>query len=129
MDDSDPDTTIMMELFKLATLIYLERASGNTLSPDKSQQWIHRAFTIFSQLNSCEQLLPLLLLGCEARTDDERIIILDLIARSEERNLLKCTQYMIEGIWAQDDLAEKDLDYVDKLATVLSSCTVMMTFV
>lgn len=121
---------LIMELFQLATLVYLEKASGNTLCPaEQTRIRIDRAFEIFPQLRSCERLLPLFLLGSEARTDDERIVVLDLLARSEQSLLYKCTRLLIEAVWTQDDLAERELVYVEKLGAVISICDVMMTFV
>ena len=123
-----------MELYQLSALLYLTRASGNTLTPSQAPQWIDRAFTIFAQLELCSRQLPLFILGIEARNDEERITILDLFERSEGTVLSKCALFMMQCVWKQDDLAGaggggRELDYVEKLGAIISSCDVMMTFV
>lgn len=125
--DEDPNAKEIMELFQLATLVYLERASGT--QPNKIHYHLDRAFTIFSQLKLCEPLLPLFLLGCEARSDNERVIVLDLIDRTPNSTLLQCAKSVIQCLWIQDDLTKKEFDYLDKIGAVLSKCHIMMIFV
>ncbi|KAJ5430954.1 hypothetical protein N7445_008686 [Penicillium cf. griseofulvum] len=73
MIDENPSMATLVELFQLATLIYLNRAFGDILEPaTETQQRVERAFNIFSQLSSCERQFPLFILGCEAHTDAER---------------------------------------------------------
>ncbi|CAM1505988.1 Fc.00g116250.m01.CDS01 [Cosmosporella sp. VM-42] len=121
------------ELHRLATLAYLERASGNA-SPEsvKVQNWTNKGFRIFSKLRTCRWLFPLLIFGCEARPDQRRRCILDLISRTEkETNVrsLDCIRNLIEGIWVQDDLASGDIMYLDKLRAIMSSSAELPVFV
>ncbi|KAJ5570289.1 uncharacterized protein N7459_009719 [Penicillium hispanicum] len=121
------------ELFQIATLVYLNRASGNLLDPPyETQQRIERAFTLFSQLSTCERQFPVFVLGCEARTDAERCVVLDLIARTEKgassRSLLLLKK-LIQAVWVQDDLAQGEVDYNEKLSAILSCCSILPTFV
>jgi hypothetical protein len=129
----DTEDSRALEIFQLALLVYIERASGG--SPEKSEKlrtWLNKAFAIFSQLDTWQRQFPLLILGCEARTDEERMVILDLISRTEEntsvRNL-RGMQGIIQSLWAQDDLAEQDLGYTDKIKAILSSSKVLPSFI
>ncbi|CAI7584537.1 unnamed protein product [Penicillium glandicola] len=128
-----PGMATLVELFQLATLVYLNRVSKNIIeSAAKTQQRIERAFIIFSELDSCERQFPLFILGCEARTDDERCAVLDLICRTEKRDSsrsLFLTKKLIEAIWAQDDLSQGQIDYTEKLSAIISCCAILPTFV
>ncbi|KAJ5675523.1 hypothetical protein N7462_008420 [Penicillium macrosclerotiorum] len=123
----------LVELFQLATLVYLSRTSGNILEPAaETQQRIERAFSIFSQLNSCERQFPLLILGCEARTEVERRTVLDVLSRTEKgasSRSLFLTRRLIQAIWVQDDLSQGQINYTEKLSAILSCCTILPTFV
>ncbi|KAJ5833245.1 hypothetical protein N7474_001556 [Penicillium riverlandense] len=127
------DMAALVELFQLATLVYLSRIFGNTFEPAfETQQRIERAFNIFSQLSSCDRQFPLLILGCEARTDAERCTVLDLISRTEERTSsrsLFLTKKLIQAIWVQDDLSQGHIVYTEKLSAILTCCTILPTFV
>jgi hypothetical protein len=131
--DGSPGMTALMELFQLATLVYLSRVSGNILEPAAdTEQRIQRAFVIFSQLSSCERQFPLLILGCEARTDEERCTVLDLISRTEKgasSRSLFLTKKLIQAIWVQEDLSQGQVNYTDKLSAILSCCTILPAFV
>ena len=127
------EQTVIAELFKLATLVYLNRVSGNILDQaDSIQANLNRAFALFSQMDSCERQYPLFILGCEARTDEQRLTVLDLISRTEQKNSsrsLNHVRILVQALWAQDDLAEKELDYWDKLSAIISSCTIIPSLV
>ncbi|RSM03261.1 hypothetical protein CDV31_010537 [Fusarium ambrosium] len=115
----------IVELYQLATLIYLKRASpDNPKEKPRLPEWIDRAFHILSHLENCQWPFPLLILGCEARTDDQRTMILDLISRTERSiyfRKLGSVKTMIQRIWVQNDLTEEEFNYVHKLGIVLSS--------
>ncbi|KAA8642705.1 uncharacterized protein ATNIH1004_009457 [Aspergillus tanneri] len=128
-----PGSTMIVELFQLAMLVYLNRASGNLLERTaETEQLVRRAFAIFSELGSCERQFPLFILGCEARTDDERCTVLDLISRTEKvassRSLL-LVRKMVQAIWNQDDLADGEIDYEETLSVIISCCAILPTFV
>lgn len=132
-DDITNGTALMVELFRLAILVYLHRATEGLISQAaRTQQHIDRAFEIFSLLESCERQFPVFILGCEARTDEQRQIVLDLIARTEERASSRSFQHvtlLIQACWCQEDLSNGNIDYWDKLTTIISSCLIMPTFV
>ena len=117
------------EAFELAALIYLNRISGPSLDdqPLRTQQRIDKAFAVLSQLNSCERQFPVFVLGCEARTDDQRVIVLDLISKTEGNVASRSFRHiklLLEAIWAQDDLVDRqhgDRSYWNKLSSAMRS--------
>ncbi|KAL2786922.1 fungal-specific transcription factor domain-containing protein [Aspergillus keveii] len=129
-DDSDPT----LELFQLSVLVYLNRMTNSTLEPAiTTQARIQRAFTILETLKYCPRQLPLFILGCEARTDEERCIILELIDRTEDSASSRSTfivKALTKAVWVQDDLAgERELDYREKMDVIVSVCSLLPTFV
>lgn len=122
-----------LELSQLALLVYLERMSRDF--PRESKKilpLVRRAFELFAQADSMQRQFPLLILGREARTDEDRIIVLDLITRTEEKTPIRNlggVKSLIQSLWAQDDLAEQELGYAEKMRAVLSSRATLMAFV
>lgn len=125
----DPDN---QELFQLALLVYLERSSNSSFGQSPiMRSRLDRAFTILSQLQSIQRQFPLLILGCEARADNNRMVILNLISRTEEASggrSLDSLKVIIQSLWAQDDLAEQELGYSDKIEAVVSSSSTLPSF-
>ncbi|KAM5366805.1 hypothetical protein ACJZ2D_010345 [Fusarium nematophilum] len=115
----------VVELFQLAALVYLENAS--TDSPRESRKlvgWIGQGMARLRQLETCQWLFPVLILGSEAQTDQERIDILGLIARTQTQTpgrSLEPVRSIIQSIWVQGDLSDQELGYVQKLGIVFSS--------
>jgi hypothetical protein len=122
-----------VELYQLAVLVYLHRVSENLLDqPARTQQHIDRAFAIFSKLNSCERQFPIFILGSEATTDEQRAIVLDLISRTEKKTSsrsLNHVKILMLAMWAQNDLASRQLDYWDKLSSIISACLIVPSLV
>ncbi|KAK7431785.1 hypothetical protein QQZ08_001725 [Neonectria magnoliae] len=124
---------VVSELHRLATLTYLERASGHLCreSP-KVANWTSKAFRILSKLKACRWLFPLLIFGFEARSDERRKLLLDLMSRTEKEThgrSLECIRNLVEAVWVQDDLAVGELVYVDKMQAILSSSALLPVFV
>jgi hypothetical protein len=122
----------ILELYRLAALIYLERQSTNFSGQSAEiELWTDKGILILSQLSGIDQPFPLFVLGCEARTDEQRDIILDLILRTgfgkRSRNLQQVSN-IIKSIWVQDDLADHTLDYRDKLESIFYSTNVIPSF-
>ncbi|KUJ23302.1 uncharacterized protein LY89DRAFT_680072 [Mollisia scopiformis] len=121
------------ELFKLALFIFVERSLGDSSTKsEKLRSRTRSAFHIFSRLESLHRQFPLLIIANEARTDEDRLIVLDLISRTEENRSLRCLRGMketIQSLWAQDDLAEKEPGYTEKIRAVLSSGGIMPSFI
>lgn len=131
--DEAAEMTTTVELYRLAIHIYVNRVSENLLSQAaRTQQRIDKAFTLLSQLPSCERQFPIFILGCEARTDDQRAIILDLISRTEKKITSRSFNHvtlLLHALWAQDDLADSELNYWHKLTSIISRCTIVPSLV
>ncbi|KAK8075820.1 hypothetical protein PG997_010483 [Apiospora hydei] len=128
------DSEAKLELYRLAMLVYLNRASENILNQaSKTQQQVDKGFSILSGLDFCDQQFPVFILGCEARSDWEREAVLGLIQRTEEHGT--CREFnhvklLLQSLWAQDDLAfGRDRKYWDQLSDAISRCAVLPTFV
>lgn len=127
------DQLLIMELYQLAMLVYLNQASENLLNQAAStQKQIDRAFVILAQLASCERQFPIFVFGCVARSDHYRAVLLDLISRTENTESSRSFNHvrlLLQAIWAQDDLAGEDANFCDKLTYFISCCKVMPCFV
>jgi hypothetical protein len=123
-----------MELFKLAALIYFKRVSRNFsgASPQIAAM-VERAHALLDDLDAFNPAFPLLIIGCESRTDEQRIRIIRHIERamttSSLRNLHEL-QNILRQIWVQNDLAvDYQLNYLNTLDAVISSYQIIPSFV
>ncbi|KAK4038361.1 fungal-specific transcription factor domain-containing protein [Parachaetomium inaequale] len=131
--DGDADASLVMELYRLAMLVYLSRASENLRNPSaRTQQHIDKAFAMLARLGSCDRQFPVFVLGCEARSDDQRAVVLDLIARTEKGSASRSfnlVRLLLQASWAQDELGKGGMDYWDKLNCIVSCCKILPAFV
>ncbi|KAK9425538.1 putative Zn(2)-C6 fungal-type domain-containing protein [Seiridium unicorne] len=128
------EATLIVQLYQLALLVYLNRSSEGLMNQTVGiKEHIDRAFAIFSRLSSCKQQFPIHIIGCEARDDEQRAVVLDLIARTEKTNSSRSFHYckkILQAVWAQDDLAYgNSIGYRDKLISIMSRCKVVPSFV
>ncbi|ROV97201.1 hypothetical protein VPNG_08835 [Cytospora leucostoma] len=127
------DTNTILELYRLAILVYVNRMSDDLLEQaGKIQKYVDKAFSLFAQLGSCERQFPVFILGCEARTDEDRTVVLDLIARTEKQHSSRSfdqVKILMKAVWAQDDLADRELNYWGKLSSIIGSCSVVPSLV
>lgn len=120
-----PDTESIAELYRIAGLIYLYRA-GRRLSSDDSQvsKLVRIGLDIAAGLQACPRAFPVFILGCEAHSDEERLMILGLLRRTQAGGKIASIagmQQFVEASWAQDDLRpDEDLDYLNKLNAIMS---------
>lgn len=128
-----PTALTVTKLYQLAALVYLERTSTKSSGQsEKITQMVDNAFSIFRELETCQWPLPLFILACEARDDEERVVILDLIANTETKahvRSLQSLKTMLRFVWTQDDLAEEPIDYTEKLSAVMSTSGSVPTFI
>ncbi|KAF2794254.1 hypothetical protein K505DRAFT_242555 [Melanomma pulvis-pyrius CBS 109.77] len=123
----------MTELFKLAGLIYLKRASRN-FSGISSQidTMVERAYLLLDELGTFNPTFPLLIVGFEARTDKQRMRILEHIERAMASSSLRSLhglRNILQQTWVQDDLAmDYELDYLHKLDAVIGSYRILPSF-
>ncbi|KAI0116373.1 fungal-specific transcription factor domain-containing protein [Nemania sp. FL0031] len=135
--DGYTNTQLVSELFTLALLVYLGRATSDLLPElvDRTEQHIEKAFSIFPTLEYCDRQFPLFVLGCEARDEEQRVVFLDLVSRTQGRSQaapLAQVEALVKASWAQSDLAGHAglrFDYIKKLNVLISSCKVIPTFV
>ncbi|EED15835.1 hypothetical protein TSTA_009570 [Talaromyces stipitatus ATCC 10500] len=123
-----------IELFKLAALIYLKRASRNfSGTSPQIDAMVERAYILLDDLEAVSLAFPLLIIGCEARTDEQRMRILEHIERAMTTSSLSSLhglQIILQQIWVQDDLAlDYELDYLNRLDAVITSYRIMPSFV
>ena len=123
---------IDMELYRLATSVFLARSTGVSKDGRSAYQWTDKAFALFSRLNTYDRGFPLLIFGLEAQTDPQRIAILELIAKNEEKATLRNLHFvksLIQSSWVQDELSRGSVDYTDKLTVLISSSERLPPFV
>ncbi|KAL2865884.1 Zn(II)2Cys6 transcription factor [Aspergillus lucknowensis] len=129
-DNADPT----FELFQLSILIYFNRVTSYALEPQRTtQSRIQRGLAIFSTLHSCPRQFPLFIIGCEARTEEERRTVLELIDRTEKSASSRSTFIvgaLTNRVWVQDDLAgDQEVGYREKMDAIVSVCSLLPTFV
>ncbi|KAK1570177.1 fungal-specific transcription factor domain-containing protein [Colletotrichum navitas] len=135
IDDHDSeDATLVLQLYQLAILLFFDRCFESLIDqPIRTQQYLDKAFAIVSRLRSCKEQFPIHVIGCEARTDQQRSVVLDVISRTEKmgssRSWSDCKR-ILHAVWAQDDLADgNDINYLYKLTSVMSHCIMLPSFV
>lgn len=119
-----------MEVYKSAVAIYLDRATNGLLNQAvRTQTQIDNAFSLLAQMESCPQQFPVFVLGCEASTDYQRAVILDLIHRTENKPSSRSfsdVKAVLYAIWAQSDLGNGDIKktakYRDEIGRALGLC-------
>jgi hypothetical protein len=119
--------TDVIELYQIAAMIYLARISESVSgNPRNIQPLLDDAFGILCRTPTCEHQLPLLILGYEARADEQRIMILDLVRRTEKNKYgrsLDCLRNGLEALWIQEDLvADRGFvpNYIDRMSAIIS---------
>lgn len=131
--DSEASALNAMELYKLAALIYVERASMQRFTQSaKIRGWLDRAMTILESLRACPWPLPLLIIGCEAQSDEHRFAIMELICRTCKHTYfgnLGCLRTLLRVSWTQDDLAQSNLSYLERLTGIMSISEITPTLV
>jgi hypothetical protein len=125
---------MIAELYRLAVLVYLERVgrASSRFSP-KVSQLLEQAFCILEKLDFCERPWPLFVIGCEARSDKERALVLDVLDRTKSVRgcgSLKSVIVLIRMTWVQDDLhGENELSCFARYNAVLGAFAHIPVFV
>jgi hypothetical protein len=133
-DGRESDKYYCLEFTKLAGLIYLERVSRN-FSGQSTQldRWKEYALCILAKLDTHPPSFAMFVVGCEAHTDEERLVMLDFFTKLEQGpylNSLLEAKGMIQTAWIQHDLgAEGELEYIHKVNLVMSSRDVIPSFI
>jgi hypothetical protein len=127
----------LQEIYQMTTLIYLARASQSPWEPSTTEldSVIDRAFAVPTRGHSCDHFFPLLILACEARTDEQRAMILDVIDRTEKTaytRSMEDVKALVRSFWVQQDLYADDdlvLNYLGLMKAVISSNSALPSFV
>lgn len=131
--DEAAEMTTIVELYRLAALVYVNRVSEDLLDQAAQiQKYTEQGFLLLSKLAACERQFPIFVLGCEARTDEQRAIIMGLISRTEKRVTSRSFNHvtvLLHAVWAQDDLADVQINYWNKLTSVISRCVIVPSLV
>lgn len=92
---------------------------------------IEEAFSIVEWLGYCEGLWPLFIVGFEARSDEQRLKILEICSRTlqtRDTGNIRSVKKMIEAAWIQDDLCEEEeIDYSSRMNALMSAHHVLPT--
>lgn len=124
----------LLQLHRLAGLIYLERISRSLSGRSaKLDAWTQQAVSLFATMDTCIAPFALFLVSCELENDEDRIVILQLFARMEQRPHLRSLmeiRSVIQTAWNQQDLAgQEESGYVHKLNLVISSRDVLPSLI
>ncbi|GAP90992.1 putative zinc-finger transcription factor [Rosellinia necatrix] len=146
-DETSKDLEETARLYRLATRVYLARASQDPRSPSSSSsssssssaasldELVESAFAGPVRDCYCRHFFPLLIIACEARTDARRAAILRLIERTEARGYvrsMRAFRAQVRAFWVQRDLhADGDLvpDYLGLMGAVVSSDRALPSYV
>jgi hypothetical protein len=129
----DDSVRKVAELFRLAGLIYHYRAGRSLPSDDpKVKALVESRLEIAASLENCTRAFPVVILGCQTHSDENQLVILELLRRSQESHKysnMARAQRFIEASWAQDDLdTEGELDYVKKVDAIISLSKYLPSF-
>lgn len=121
------------ELYRLAGLIYLQRAGRKCRSSNAAlQAATESAFKILNGLETCERTFPLFIVSCEARDETQKATVLRLLSTTQERyapgNIFLVHDF-IERFWATNELdVGQYIDYSHRMTIVLSSRDTLPAF-
>ncbi|KAH9906819.1 fungal-specific transcription factor domain-containing protein [Xylariomycetidae sp. FL2044] len=100
-------TLATAELYRIATFLYLQRASNHAHANESRTMFLQQAFEILRSLDVCTSPWPLFVIACEADTDEQRIEILQNLDQMDARrrigNVL-VLRSIVESFWKQQDL-------------------------
>ncbi|KXH29561.1 hypothetical protein CSIM01_06294 [Colletotrichum simmondsii] len=123
------------EVYRLSTLVYLSRTTDQGEQEDSGvAALVERGLQLLPLMGTCERPLPLLIFGCEARTDEERLRILKLVSNAENTlpdRELHSVKKLLHALWTQDDLHADNIlkpTYIEKLSAVFSASELLPHF-
>lgn len=130
-----PDAKFAVELYQVATRIYLLRASQSPWEPEANlDPLIDEMISGPVQSCNCQHFFPLLILACESREDEQRVAIINLIERTQRDARIRSIEDVrntIQSIWVQQDLHKDDdvlVDYLEIMSAVISSSNRVPSF-
>jgi hypothetical protein len=133
-EEGEGDKYYCLQFTRLAGLIYLERVSRNFSGQSiRLDHWKQDALCILAKLKTSPPSFTMFVIGCEAHTDEERLVMLDFFTRLEQvphLNSLLEAKGLVQTAWIQHDLGvEGELEYIHKVNLVMSSRDVIPSFI
>ncbi|KAI1274040.1 fungal-specific transcription factor domain-containing protein [Xylaria sp. FL0933] len=136
LGDSRDDAEFTAQLYRISTRVYLARASQDPGEPLANlDSLVEPAFAGPVQSCYCHHFFPLLIIAGEARTDEQRAAILNLIDRTEKNGYgrsMKAFRTQVQSFWIQHDLhedGERILNYLGLMKAVVSSHHALPSYV
>lgn len=110
----DTFDAIAVQVYQMAARVYFERVSQSSWRlSTKLDSLIDNIFAGPLPSHACGHFFPVFILACEARTDERRAAILNLIDRTQESTQIRAIirlRHTVQSIWVQQDLhADTDL--------------------
>lgn len=105
--EHDDQILATAELYRIAGLLYLFRVLPLPGDENERTVYVSAAFRVLGNMPICTSPWPLFTIACEAGTDEQRMLILEILDRMDEtRNIgnVFCLRNIIEVIWKQTDL-------------------------
>lgn len=130
------DDAVALQVYQMAARIYSAQASQSSWKlSTKIDSVIDNIFAGPLPGHACGHFFPVSILACEARTDERRTTILNIINRTERSSgirSLEAVRHTIQSIWVQQDLhADGDLlvNYLGMMSAVIRSSNAPFSFV
>ncbi|KAI1328536.1 fungal-specific transcription factor domain-containing protein [Xylariaceae sp. FL0255] len=131
-----PDMSMAASLYQIATMVYLVRASHSSWGPSANLDYlVDKILATGMHEPTCRHVFPLFILALEARTEEHRASVLDLIARTQKESRSRYLDHFktqILTFWKQQDLqADSDLllNYQGLMKAVINSNNALPSFV
>ena len=101
----------LAELYRLAARLYLARvARGDVRDNLTVVSLVSEAIDLLRSMGRCERPWPLFIIALEARTDDQRRVVLDAFTGLDKRPLwnMSVTKKLVLAAWVKQDLGNDD---------------------
>lgn len=125
------ESILVKELFIIAAVLYIEQTSTGHNPSTRKTKWINDALEIFSHISYCNKPFAYVVFGCEARTNRDRAVVLDVLDRtiaSKSHGLLHPLRDILLKTWVHDDLNATATQFQMSAETYYnSSCLILST--
>ena len=133
LSETESKASTIVYLYLLAAFIYFKRTVLHYSGGEPQYRiLVEEALTHLTQVQVWEAPWPYFVIGCEAQTDSQRILVLQrsqILHTSGRLENAIWMQRMVEASWTQDDLdTEQSLNYVDKISAVISTSPFLPVF-
>lgn len=130
------DDAVAVQVYQMAARIYFLRPSQSSWNLSRNMDsMIDTVFAGPLPGYACGHFFPMFIVTCEARTDERRSAILNLLDRTQRNARIRGVEglrHTIQSIWVQQDLhADSDLlvNYLGMMSAVISSSNAPSSFV